>query len=144
MQERGIAVSCYEERFLKSCFPPIRQQMSRKEAWRLKAFSETVFRTRVGSICLTKSQEKVLKKLLNDLKVCLFVFLFVCFVASAGIICDIVTFYHCIFKRIDSDVRDFFIRHFATLDKLFLKEEIFVVWHQSIFSAFFILRCSLN
>jgi len=62
VQERGIAVSCYEERFLKSCFPPIRQQMSRKEAL-LRAFSKTVFRTGFRNICLTKLHEIVLERL---------------------------------------------------------------------------------
>ncbi len=57
VQEREIAVSCYEDRFLKRCFPPIRQQMSKKETWP-KAFRETgleiVF---FRNICLPKSQE---------------------------------------------------------------------------------------
>lgn len=58
VQERGIAVSCYEERFLKSCFPPIRQQMSKKEAWP-KAFRETDLEPVFRDICLPKSQRSL-------------------------------------------------------------------------------------
>lgn len=31
VQETGREVSCYEERFLKGCFPPIMQQMLSQE-----------------------------------------------------------------------------------------------------------------